>query len=259
MVLVLSLLVSCGKSYIQVFDTTTTNTKLSDNSYLFENDTVKITYSFWAAHGIMSFSIYNKLKKPIYIDWKNSSYIANDLKFNYWIDATETNLVTIYGGYYYNGPLINPDFSVNSGAQVGTSAAVKLERVTFIPPKSFITKSQFYLYPDAWYKMTKNSKMTVEPRNDNPKKKTKVYTEIFDPAGSPLRFRNYVAVTLSENSNEYTYIDNEFYLSSVREMDMRHFRGKKSGKTPEGETLYEKPYKRKTAFYIQQVKDYWYK
>lgn len=71
---------SCAKRYIQVFDTGTMNTKLSDSTWVFENDSVKITYDFWKVKGVMSFDVFNKLDNPIYIDWKSSSFIYNGNK-----------------------------------------------------------------------------------------------------------------------------------------------------------------------------------
>lgn len=248
----------CSKSLIQIFDTTTTNTKLSDDYYVFENDTVKITYSFWAKQGVMSFSIFNKLNKPIYIDWKSSSYIANGLKFNYWMDETQTNQASYYGAYYYKGPLLQPGITVTEGVQIGTSSTVKPERITFIPPKSYSIRSQFYLLPIQWFKMSSKRSMTIEPRNDNPSRKTHVFTETFDPKTTPLRFRNFIAISLSETSQDFIFIDNEFYLTSVKEMDYRHYRGKCLGTSNDGKYIYEKPYKKKTSFYIEDIKANWY-
>lgn len=73
------------KTYVQVFDTKAKNIKVENEFYVFENDSLKITYSFWAKNGLMTFGIYNKLNKPLYIDWKKSSYIDNSVKLNYWI------------------------------------------------------------------------------------------------------------------------------------------------------------------------------
>jgi hypothetical protein len=151
------LFTSCTKSFIQVFDTTSTNPLISKNENIFENDSIKITYSFWASNGVMSFSIYNKLNKPIYIDWKNSSLILNDLKLDYWIDELQTNQTSYYREYFYLGPLLSPFVFVNEGKQESTSTSVKPERITFIPPKSFTTKSQFYLFPNAYYKFSINN------------------------------------------------------------------------------------------------------
>jgi hypothetical protein len=212
---------------------------------------VKITYSFWGSQGIMSFSIYNKLTKPIYLDWKNSAFIVNDRKLNYWIDETQTNQAGYYGAYFYSGPLIQPGGTVNEGVQINTSSTIKPERITFIPPKSFSTRSQFYLLPISYFKLAKNCKKTIEPRNDKPRKKTKVYSETYKLNDSPLRFRNFIALSFHENSQEFRFIDNEFFMNSVKEMDYRHYLGKYLGKNDEGKMIYEKPFKKMTSFYIE--------
>ena len=90
--LMLIILSSCG-SYVQVFETKTANTKIEDEHYTFENDSIKIIYNFWKNKGLLSFSIYNKLNKPVYVDWKKSSYINNSIKRNYWEDTESTKTV----------------------------------------------------------------------------------------------------------------------------------------------------------------------
>jgi hypothetical protein len=73
------LLSSCSK-YIQVFETSSTNTVSENENWVFETDTVKVTYEFWMNKGVMAFTVFNKLDIPIYIDWKNSSFIYNSEK-----------------------------------------------------------------------------------------------------------------------------------------------------------------------------------
>lgn len=244
-ILLFCLLTSCSKSFIQVFDTASTNTQLKGDYFIYETDTVKITYAFWASKGVMSIGVFNKLDKPLYIDWKNSSFIYNDSKFNYWIEETKTNTDSYYGGYFYKGPLIKPGLTINEGLQSSTSISVKPERITFIPPKSNYYRSQFYLLPIGYYKINLNAKKTTVPRNDNPKKKTNIYSEEFSLENTPLKFRNYLAFTFTENSPQFFFIDNNFYLNAVREMDYRHYLGKDNGNYN-----YEKPFKKMTSFYI---------
>ncbi|MEA3447231.1 MAG: hypothetical protein U9Q98_02125, partial [Bacteroidota bacterium] len=55
------ILIGCNKSYIQVFETKTTNTKVEDEFYVYETDTIKVTYAFWANKGVLAFAVYNKL------------------------------------------------------------------------------------------------------------------------------------------------------------------------------------------------------
>src|ERR1700730_10311196 len=89
--MILFLNISCTH-YVQFYETKTTSPmKVENNCYTFENDTIKIVYSFWANHGTLSYTVYNKLDVPIYIDWKKSSYVKNGEKLDYWKDRTTTN------------------------------------------------------------------------------------------------------------------------------------------------------------------------
>jgi hypothetical protein len=197
----------------------------------------------------MSFSVYNKLDKPIYIDWKNSSFVFNDHKLDYWMDEVKTTQVGYYKQYSYYGPLLTPFSFVDEGIQVSTSNSVKPERITFVPPKSFTNKSQFYLFPDNIYIFSEKKNKTYEKRNDKPRKKTIVFTDTFNYGDSPLRFRNYLAISFEENSQKFQFIDNAFYLSSVKEMDLLHFRGKWIKDKQIG-SYYERPYRKRNSFFI---------
>jgi hypothetical protein len=224
-----TLIVSCSPKYIQIFSTKATNTQLQDNNWVYENDTVKVTYSFWANKGVMSFAVYNKLDKPIYIDWKNSSFIYNSNKLNYWIDEQKSSLASYYGGYYYKGPLIKPGFTLNEGIQTSAATTIKPERITFLPPKSNYYRTQFYLLPVAYYKIDpKTADKILVDRVDNPNKKTTVYELNFDNINTPLKFRNFMAFSFSENSQSFFFIDNEFFLTSVKEMNAKQFTSKQS-------------------------------
>jgi len=249
---VLTILVSGCTSYIQVFETKTTNTEKEGEFYVYETDTLKITYAFWTEKGILSFAVYNKLDKPIYIDWKKSSYIDNSNKLNYWIDAEISKSVSYYGNYFYDGPLLKPGFSINEGIGAVAGSKVKVERITFIPPKSNYHKSQFYLLPLPYYKFDLKTDYTNTNRNDIPKKKTRVYHNEFTKQNSPLVFRNFLAFSLTEDFENEFYVDNEFYLSKMVEMDNKHF--KYHEKDENGDYIYIRPYKKQTSFYLNVPK-----
>ncbi len=251
-ILSLALLLSgCNKEFIQIFETDANNSKQEDDFFVFENDTVQITYNFWYAKGMMSFRIFNKLDKPIYVNWRNSSFIHNGNKLNYWVDEEITDMATVYGGYYYRGPLLPFGLSVNEGVAVSSSKKSKPEKATFIPPKSNYHRNQFVIYPIEAFDLGKSPSVAVEPRLDDPKQETRVYHAVFDPQTSPLTFRNYLAISFSESSEDFVFVDNAFFLKSVKEMDIRHFRGKKTGTDEEGNVLYPKPLKKPTRFYIK--------
>jgi hypothetical protein len=245
--LITLVLIGC-KSYIQVFETNTTNTENEGGFFVYETDMLKITYAFWAKKGILSFSVYNKLDQPIYIDWKKSSYIDNSNKLNYWVDEEISKSVSYYGSYFYDGPLLKPGFSVNEGIGAAAGSKVKVERITFIPPKSNYYRSQFYLIPLPYYKFDLNTVYKEVNRNDKPKKKTKVYNKEFTKQNSPLVFRNFLALSLSEDFENEFYVDNDFFLSNMIEMNYRHFKYDK--KDEKGNHQYIKPYKKQTSFYL---------
>jgi hypothetical protein len=241
----------CNKEFIQIFETDASNSTRVNDFFVFENDTVRITYNFWFTKGVMSFQVFNKLDKPIYINWKNSSFIHNGNKLNYWVDEEFTDMAAYYGGYFYKGPLLPFGMAVNEGVSVSRSTKSKPEKVTFIPPKSNYHRNQFILYPIAAFDLGKTPQQLTGPRLDNPKKETTVYQVDFPTASSPLIFRNYLALSFSESSEDFKFVDNPFSLKSVKEMDIRHFRGKKMGKDENGNDLFPKPLKKPTSFYIK--------
>lgn len=276
------LLSSCSKKMIQVFETSSSNTKLINSSWIFENDTTKIVYSFWSDKGIMAFSIYNKLDKPIYIDWKTSSYIYNGVKLDYWLDGfrsisttgkTITSnsssykaIVSQYNGYLYTGQNIefgevngssneiSSSSSITNSVETSSSYVVHPERITFIPPKSSYSRYQFYLLPKQFEVNHQAAAVDTVTDYEDLTKKALIYKLTFDYQNSPLKFRNYLAFSFSENSQDYFFIDNEFYLTSVKEMEYRTSLGKPvgyktyaSGRNP----MYGKsPYQNATSFFI---------
>ncbi|TAL57519.1 MAG: hypothetical protein EPN85_13935 [Bacteroidetes bacterium] len=256
-VVLFALLTGCTKQFIQIYDTGSTNTQSKDNHFVFENDTLKITYSFWASKGLMSFNIYNKLSKPIYLDWKNSSFIYNDHKLNYWLEEDQANVSEKSNGHSFNGPLNKLRTTMNEGIPNYSSSLVTHEQVTFIPPKSNYDRSQFYLLPVSQCELGLDCQSSVVPRNDKPKRNTTVYGYDFSYSNSPLRFRNYLALSTSQNSQQFSFIDNEFYLTSVKEMDVRHYRGKSTGNNPDGSIIYEYPFSKKTSFF-NDLESYYY-
>ena len=144
--------------------------------------------------------------------------------------------------------MLKPGYSISKGIGTVVSSKLKVERITFIPPKSNYYRSQFHLFPFIYYKFEMNSKYVEVNRNDKPKKKTKIYYQDFTKQNSPLVFRNFIAFSLTEDFKEEFYVDNEFYLSNMKEMDLRHFKFRE--KDEKGNYIYVRPYKKQTSFYL---------
>lgn len=253
--LLLILLLSC-KTYVQVFETKSSDIQLEENAYVFENDSLQITYDFWAEKGLMTFTIFNKLDVPLYVDWKKSSYIDNSVKLNYWIDQEHTESKAYYESYYYAIPFVPG--KTTEGTIV--SSTTKAERITFIPPRSKYTRSQLYIYPYDEYKFNKTEKYTEVPRNDKPNKMTKVYELDYSKETSPIVFRNFLSFSDSENFEEEFYVDHEFYVSNIKEIDTRHFEQVKYDETKQGkwflrdengEVIMFSDFEKSSSFYLR--------
>lgn len=248
------------KSYVQVYETSSELERI-DDFYTFENDTVRIVYSFWSNRGVVSFSILNKQDVPLYIDWKKSSYIDKSLKLDYWADEEAISSQSDYKLYAYRGSRTTPWYYSGMIQGSTSTSKVKIERITFIPPKSVYVKSDFHIKPRGHYKHQKSSmRHEVLPRNDKPSKKTKVYQNQFSHNDTPIYFRNYITLSFSESFTSEFHVDHYFNVKSVLLMDQRHFEYPKRDYNKKGGKFYIKDgqgkvkkfcdYRQPTSFFI---------
>jgi hypothetical protein len=165
------------------------NVPLNNSTYVFENDTVKITYHFWADNGIMNFDIYNKMNEPIYFDWKNSAFIPNDQMVSYWQDITNTvGTASGTSSWLYGGGVMT--------TSRGVSKSIRQERIGVIPPHSLITKKDF--------KLVKSYDEMPKPGN-------------YSKTNSFLNFRNYLMFSTNEKfEGKVMAVDNKFYVSDIK-------------------------------------------
>lgn len=242
--IIIATLTSC-KSLVQVVETKTTNTKIIDDEYVFENDSIKVTYNFWSKEGSVKFTVFNKMDQPLYIDWKKSSYINNTIKLNYWEDE-EQGISDSYKRYNFSG---------SAGRKI--TKTTKPEKITFIPPKSIFIKNQFFILPTKfnvnYAKSRKIKSLIRENKNIEIKEKT------YQISNTPLIFRNFLSLSYSDSFDKEFYVDNEFYLSKVTQLNSADFEAYERdpnhpnfSRTNEfGERIVLNPYKSGTKFYIR--------
>lgn len=260
---ILSSFIGCAQ-YTQLYEVSSNSKMKKDNDYhVFENDTLKIIYSFWNERGVMSFSIYNKLNIPIYLDWKKCSFVKDGEKFDYWVDEEITDAVTYYKGYSLSNNFFRPTFyvaeggnivtygknittNINAGASVGKSVKTKPQRIIFIAPKSAIYESKFLIGPNGGFKLNTDKSVITEARNDNLNKTTSIYVSEYKEK-SILNFRNFLTFSTTEKFDTEFYIDNSFFVSRILEMDRVHFQG---SQIIESEITYTYPFKSPASFYI---------
>lgn len=217
-----TILFSSCESYVQLYCLDSKNVKKIDNSFVFENDTVKITYSFWANRGVLAFDVFNKLEKPIYVDWKKSSFIYKEQKLNFWDDNEMSTTVGLYKDYLYTGP--TPYYSYNkligTGVYGSATTKTKPERITFIPPKSGYKRSQFFIYNSSGIKLPFSAKQIDYNDNSNINSTVKAfaYTSLYNDTNQVKDlFRNFLTFSVSEDISTEFHVDNSFFIKSIYE------------------------------------------
>lgn len=193
-------MLSCSR-YTQIYETASSLPK-NNNQYVFENDTLKITYNFWGNRGLFFYQIYNNLSQPIYIDWAQSSFVVNNNKFNYWIDQATTHS----SGIAFNYSRLNY-------VTASRSTTVRPEQITFIAPHSFVSRSDFYIY-NAAVPISSCTEKIVHPE-DQPSKNIKAKCKSFTERNTPLVFRNFLTISVNNGFDHPFYIDNAFYIKGV--------------------------------------------
>ncbi|HEY9123135.1 MAG TPA: hypothetical protein VIO15_02275 [Bacteroidales bacterium] len=175
-------------------------------AYVFENDTVKVVYSFNGNCFPMSFEIYNKSNFPLYIDWSKSSAIVNGHNISLWKDIATINASSSSEEYKFS-----KNFTYSNSDITGTMA--KSEQVTFVAPKSFIQRTPVYLRSEFIKQFDKSNKVRKNVYSKVGKTSEVFY--YFKPDSTPMTLRCFLTFSLKDNKSEPFYIQNEFWVSSI--------------------------------------------
>ncbi|MVM40807.1 hypothetical protein GO730_29100 [Spirosoma sp. HMF3257] len=197
---------------VQVVTLRGTNVRPVQDGLLLDNDTLTLQYSFASERGEMQVSVVNKLNQPLYIDWKQSSFIIGHKKLDYWYDVANVNLLTSGSAYRYG----RSNFYSTRSSTSGT--ILKENPISFIPPHTRLTKRQFIVWPNGTIPTSGTPVVSQEQARwaANSRKTVTVRTYTYLAEQSPLRFRNYLTLSTDRNFKTEFYIDTQFWASDVR-------------------------------------------
>jgi hypothetical protein len=226
--LLLALLASC--TCTEVIQTKSTNNLPFTRSegYTYENDTIIVKYSFWANYGIMGMSIYNKLNKPLYIDWGNSALIENGNTFNFWKDQTQAISTTVgYNKYGYD----IYGRKASAGVSNTNTTVYRPTRIMSIPPKSQVNEGGLHICSAVF---------NIYPKPGN-----------YDYDLTPIKFRSYLVLSTEQDIKTQFYVDQEFYVSDAKYIDQYRLNGRHV--IVNGHWEYNDPFRRSDWFYIDNI------
>jgi hypothetical protein len=175
-------------------------TRNSYDQFVFENDTLRLTYDMAGNNGQVTLRIFNKTSQPLRINWQKSAFIRNQQSISF-LDKD----VVIHGHTI--------DYSRYERNFIGTFQLP--DSVSFIPPGSEIRNDlptlaktgplQVY-FPDSLA-----AKKLTESDGVNSVKFRQVH---YDEASSPIRFRTYLTFSIGHDNNEFS-LTNHFYVSDI--------------------------------------------
>lgn len=195
-------------------------------------DTLTLRYSFYSDRGLMTLTLYNKLPVPLYVDWKKSAFIVGKNKLDYWYDVANVNLST--NRYYHFWP-------TSVSTTEGTIS--KEDQVTFIPPKTQITKQTFVVMPGGQLPLQGQPTLKQEQPayyGASPGKLVNIQAYSYLPNQSPLRFRNFLTLSTQRDFQKEFYLDTNFWAAEVAVMPSPQIEGDM------GQHLHRSP----DAFYV---------
>lgn len=222
------IIVSCTTLNYQVYEVKSSTMTQKDNSMVYENEDCKILYNLWAEKGSMSFIFKNKTDKDIFIDMSQSFFIKNGEANDYYMDRTFENrtydAVSIgysYGiskSYVLSGKMWPYQYaaSVSKGYGLGKTVSAKsgVSSAVTIKEKEFICiPAKSYKYIEG-YRVNPDFNKTCDRKLDYPKNESTLAT--YSEDNSPLKFNNRIAYSFEENNKSHKFIENSFWLSSVK-------------------------------------------
>lgn len=181
------------------------NTPKNDRSeFVVENDTVSIIYSFHGQGGSIGMDIFNKLNKPLYVDWRKSALIIEDESFTLWKDEASLS------GVSSSVQVMDNEGAVYSQGNIGGSLVTN-DNISFIPPYSKIIVNNYNLNT-PFFNTPKElgHKITFYTREGEERRGRRY---IFSPDNSPYIFRIFLSFDTNDSFKNPIHFDNSFWVS----------------------------------------------
>nr|WP_319398359.1 hypothetical protein [uncultured Carboxylicivirga sp.] len=168
--------------------------------FLFENDTISVSYTFNGNNCPLNINIFNRINKPLYVNWDQSSVIINNESFPLNPAQSKVNInyseVTTKFRYY----------DVTDGGGEGT--IWQNDRSGFIPPQSHVTIEGLSIWDKKISLNGNEEKISFIDRNNS---KNTLYQ--YNKENSPLEFRCYITYSCTPEK-EWNNLDHAFWIQN---------------------------------------------
>ena len=174
--------------------------KNSQQEFIAESDTAKITYRFNGKDGAVSITIHNKLAEPLEIDWRKSALIIQGEAKSYFSSTIRMNGTA------------RIDTIPQPSAQL-SGVLVMNEPVEFIPPNASFTRVPLNLSVNSF---TGSSLETQQKQTYqiSPEVSAKYRMLQFNAQESPFNFRSYLSFKTGKSEKEF-FVEHRFFVSEI--------------------------------------------
>lgn len=195
---------SCAPRHYQSVTLSSDTAKVNDSGdFLFENDTLRIRYDFHSRNGHMKFGILNKMKQPLYVNWKESGFVQGTSFMPYWRDQYVSNGYVYDKWFDWNGYW-------NLRGPYTFSIAKREDQVSFIPPGTELMQFEFIVRPGPAYTMTGWEKLGADA-SESPEE----LSFEFSQEQSVLKFRHYLTFSTDAELRHKFALDSYFWASNI--------------------------------------------
>lgn len=216
----IAFLCACApQSYYQLYKVSTNGLEQKNNCLTFENEHCIVSYNLWGESGDLSFLLYNKTDKDMFVIMPQSFFIKNGIAYDYYTNAIHisrlvvqsgkaTSYANSYASIFGNSALgIGRAATYAEAATAENSTTTKEMAVICIPPRAAKSFNGFQLIADAY-------KDCDDYEFNYPKKVSDFIT--YEKDDSPWKFRNRIAYTFDETNQTCEYIENELWVSYLQ-------------------------------------------
>jgi len=216
------MLASCSRYQINMLSSTNAVKDEQTGVFNVENDSVKISYSFYGKNAPVSIKVFNKSDKPLYIDWQSSAVVIGDETFSYADKNVPINGEINGSSSTYNitnrrtSSVVIPNKVSYSSASINAVAQLP-SNTTFLPPHAQSSNvplnltNGFINLPDSL--MHKEKIVYLEQYTTRP---INVKAASFTKETSPLVFKSFITLyTLNNNQPKPVLYEHEFFVSRL--------------------------------------------
>ena len=203
----IALLSACSTYQMNTLSSTNSVHDEKTGDFKFENDSVKIVYSFSGENAPIHIDIFNKLNEPVYVDWERSAIINGKQSYSYADEAIQIN-----------GDISSISVGKNitfSNGSIDAKASVP-KNVAFLPPHSQTTKTISKINKQSFQYIPGDTFVNTKLASSFDSSGKNVKLAKFNSENSPLLFKSYLTLyTLNGSTPKFTAYTNDFYVSEI--------------------------------------------